>query len=479
MKIRSLSLPLLLVVMLSLLLLTACGTLEISIEAQGSSHGAATPTVTAPAPMNNESSDPPLMTPTPTPWDYVPPTPQVAFTPVPIDAYEAPAGLRVAFLREGDVWLWTAEERESIPLTNIGDAEGDLKISDDGRLVAFLRAEELWMVSTDGADERPLVTSAEFGKLDSDGDGAALNRFEWVPGTHLLAFNTRLPTEVGRALNHDLHLLDADTLRLTTLLPPGEGGEFYYSPDGSQIALVTPNEISLIDADGANRRDRVLIHAPVATHSEYEYYAQPVWAANGSALRVAIPPADPLTGPVQLMTIWHISTDGNPAWLIRSVATAASLDPNVLSFSSDLGYVAYIQPRGPENGLPEETESWLELRRLESEDVMASPDVGVLYGWAPDSRRFAYLLGRQVPQFRIGQWSGRGFPGSVDAGTPVVGFDWLDAEHYLLTTGRRWARGAEGGSYDLLLGDTTGSSTILASMDELPRYDFALGPDVG
>jgi hypothetical protein len=472
MKVRRLSLLLLSILILSMLLLTACGTLEISIEAQAVSRGADRPTVAAPTKLR--SMDPPPMTPTPTPWDYVPPTPEVAFTPVPVDAYQVPPGLRIAFVSEGDVWLWTAEDRDFRSLTNAGDAEGDVRISDDGQLVAFLRGDELWMVSTDGTDERPVVTPAEFSELDPDGDGAALNRFEWVPGTHLLALNTRQQTAVGQALYHDLHLLDADTQRLTTLLAPGEGGEFYYSPNGSQIALVTPNEISLVDADGGNRRDRVLTHAQVETHSEYEYYAQPVWAADGSALRVAIPPPDPLTGSVQIMTIWHIPTDGNPAWLIRSVATAPSLDPDLLSFSPDLRFVAYVQLRGSENALPEEAESWLEVRRLGTEDVMASPDVGVLFGWAPASRHFAYLLGRQAPQLRIGQWSGKGFPGSVDAGTPVVEFDWLDAEHYLLTAGQRWSRETEGGSYDLILGDITGSSTILITSTDFPHYDFAL-----
>jgi hypothetical protein len=257
MKIRSLSLLLLSLLLLSMFFLTACGTLEISVETRGRSHRADTPTATAPL-------GPAPMTPTPTPWDYVLPTPEVASTPVPVDAYEAPAGLRIAFVREGDVWLWTAEEREAIPLTVIGDAEGDLRISDDGQLVAFLRGwEELWMVSTDGTGERPLVTSGEFGELGPDDAGAILNRFEWVAGTHILAFNTRLPTAIGQTLNHDLHLLDADSLRLTTLIPSGEGGEFYHSPDGSQIALVTPNEISLIDADGENRRDR---QRPAGSH---------------------------------------------------------------------------------------------------------------------------------------------------------------------------------------------------------------------
>jgi hypothetical protein len=65
-------------------------------------------------------------------------------------------------------------------------------------------------------------------------------------------------------------------------------------------------------------------------------------------------------------------------------------------------------------------------------------------------------------------------PAIVDTGTPVVGFDWVDAEHYLLTTGQRWSREAEGGSYDLILGDITGSSTILITSTDFPHYDFAL-----
>ncbi len=475
MKDRRLSLPLLSLLILSIFFFTACGTLEISIETQGLSHGADTPTDTALLPLEDETLVPAQTTPTPTPWDYTPPLPEVAATPVPVDAFEAPTGLQIAFIKDGDVWLWTAEQRQSIPLTDIGDAEGYLRMSDDGQLVAFVRGwDGLWLVGTDGTEARSLVTSAELGELDPEGTGPALNRFEWVPGTHLLAFNTRLQTAIGQAFSHDLHLVDADTLKWTTLLPPGEGGEFYYSPDGSQIALVTPNEISLIDADGSNRRDRVLTYTPVATYSEYQYYAQPVWAADGRALRVAIPPADPLTGSVQLMTIWHLPTDGSPAWLVRSVSAAPSLDPQALSFSSDLSYVAYIQLRGTENALPEETTSWLELRRLESEDVMAIPDVDILFGWAPASRHIAYLLGRQDPQLQIGQWSGPAFPVSVDAGTPGVHLGWLDAEHYLVTAGHDQAWGAKGGSYDLILADITGSSTILASMDDFPRYDFSL-----
>jgi hypothetical protein len=175
------------------------------------------------------------------------------------------------------------------------------------------------------------------------------------------------------------------------------------------------------------------------------------------------------------MEIWHIPAKGGRARLVRSVTTAASLDLNVLSFSSDLGFVAYLQERGAEGETPEEMESWLEVRRLGTEDVMASPEVTRLFGWAPDSRHFAYLRGGEAPQLGIGQWSGRGYRGSVETGKAVVTLDWLDVEHYLVVAGQRAAREPGGGSFSLVLADISGSSTVLAESTDLLAYDFVLG----
>ena len=63
----------------------------------------------------------------------------------------------------------------------------------------------------------------------------------WMPGSHTLLFNTRLDFEegLGLYLSDDLHALDVDSGTNQPLLPPGEGGDFYLSPDGSQVALVT------------------------------------------------------------------------------------------------------------------------------------------------------------------------------------------------------------------------------------------------
>jgi len=450
----------------------ACGTLEVGIEPSAQVDGSQARTTETP-PTEQPGTDPRQMTPTPVPQDYTPATPEPAFTPVPLDSYPAPAGLRVAFVKEGDIWLWTAESKKALPLTSGGGVEGDVRLSDDGRIVAFRRGEEreLWAVSSDGTGERKLLSAEDFDAMESDGLEVRLHRFEWVPAAHVLAFNTRLRLEARDVPADDLRLVDADTLEQTLLLSPGEGGEFYYSPDGRQIAIVTTGDISLIDADGGNRRHSVLTYAPVAMYSHDDYYARPTWAADGRSLLLAIPPADPHARPTQQTTIWRVRADGTPPSLVANIA--AFPEDGAVAFSHELNYMAYAEvPEVLRSGTVPvaSVQASLKLIRLENGDWFSYPYYGMLFGWAPKSRRFAFLadVGDQTPQLKIAEWSGRTTPGSVDAGTPVHDVRWVDADHYLLVAGRGQDR------HDLLLGDVDRGSTILASVgSSWLAYDFA------
>jgi Tol biopolymer transport system component len=455
------------------LLLSGCGTIEIRIEQPGSTRAVASP-VAEVLPTEPTSGHPLEITPTPTPLDYDPWLPEPAFTPVPVAEYPVPAGLRVAFVRDRQLWLWAAESGEAMPISSHGDDYTQLRFSDDGDRLAFWRGDDLLVVHSDGTGQRILVSAEEFAAMAPPDQETVLHRFEWVPGTHQLAFSTRQRVPFGRVLNHDLHLVDADGQERALLLPPGQGGEFYYSPDGRQVALVMPGKISLVDADGGNRRDGVLLHTPVATHSEDEYYARPVWAPDSSALRVAIPPANLLTQPTQQTTIWHIPVDGGPANLMTGLDVAPLLGPDVITFSPDLKFVAYPQMRREQIASEEEMEVWLEVRRLANQDVQAYPQVLGQYGWAPDSRRFAFDAGRELTQLKVGQWSGPTYPGGVEPGTPVSDLRWVDADHYLFLARPDQQQGAEGDRWELRLADIHGSSTILASIDTWPRYDLVV-----
>jgi hypothetical protein len=198
------------------------------------------------------------------------------------------------------------------------------------------------VIRFDGSGERELVSSDQFLTLKNNVNAISAEPyiFSWVPNSHTLAFNTSpIFDGPGMMINNDLHLVDADSGVLTTLLTAGNGGVFYYSPDGTQIALVHPENISLINADGSNRRNNALVYDPILTYSEFQYYAEPQWAPDSSFLRVAIPPQDTLGNSTEPTTIWHIPTDGSSAGVAGHVFTSAL---SSVTFSPDLAWIAYL-----------------------------------------------------------------------------------------------------------------------------------------
>ena len=489
-KHRKLFIPSILLLVLILLVPTGCGILEVGIELTPTYSDAAAATAAALATENaglatqvaTLEADILDVTPTPEPTKVEP-------TPIP-----AATELRVAFVQVtehgNNAWLWTEGEEEAVPLTKDGGV-GDVKISDDGEIVAFTRGDGLWMVRSNGADERELVSAEDFAAMEARESldfEVRLNRFKWVPGTHILAFNTQLQMEIGLVLNDDLHLINADTLERALLLPPGKGGEFYHSPDGRQIAVVTPGTISLMNADGSDRRE-AFTYTPVATHSEVRFYAQPVWSADSGSLRVAIPPVDPLADPSPQVSVWNIPTDATSAGLIRNIATGLTgIDSSIIS--PDLRYIAhlYSEQSDPasfpmssllitdlDNGgtvtYYPQTDTGIQATLESGETITELPAATLFYGWAPDSLHFAFLTqsgGEAPPQVLIGQLGGDTAPMYDDADI-MMDVRWVDPDRYLFL-----ARGSRG--WSIVLGKIGGPVKTVASVGgpgSPPIYDFA------
>lgn len=379
--------------------------------------------------------------------------------------------LRLVYIKEGNVWLWT-QPGSGVALTTSGQAL-EVKISDDGLIVAYTRAvdefhTELWTVQTDGTEESPLVTVedlAAMGEAVQDPNARAIvpYHFVWIPGTHTLAFNTRQVFEgPGLVLLDDMRLVNADTFEQSTLLPPGSGGEFTYAPNGNQAAIITPTKISLINADGSQRRDGVLEYESVITYSEYEFYARPVWAADSASLRVAIPPPDPLAQPTQATTLWQIPTDGSPASQLGSVIAAPFFGAPVV-FSPDLAYIIYLR----ETGEPAQN-----IRELH----IASPDGSgdIIYhtaplvqfeGWAASENRFVFAFGENR-ELQLGQ-VGEGFiPLSPDP-AGIFNLRWIDPQRYLHLK-------ENAGMIELRLSGLDGTGLLLDTVENAPpSYDFS------
>jgi Tol biopolymer transport system component len=198
---------------------------------------------------------------------------------------------------DGSLRLWSAGE-EVRQLTTQGDIQY-VVFSPDGTRIAFVRAQDyrdysIWVINSDGTNERQLITADDFRsmRVSEDALGAAPVQLEWVPGTHTLAFNT-YPYYDGPGFypHDDLYLIDTGTGQLTPFLEVGRGGMFAYSPDGTRLVVSTFQSVSLMNADGTNRRDDVLIYEPVNTYSEFLYYVTPQWSPDGAFLRAIVPPA--------------------------------------------------------------------------------------------------------------------------------------------------------------------------------------------
>lgn len=390
-------------------------------------------------------------------------------TPTATEPEPTPAVLSVAYVKDGNVWLWR-QGNDAIPLTTSGNVV-NVTLSTDGKVVAFQRNvdefhAELWSVNSDASEEHLLISKDEFNSYDRDkwleeAKSLLPYRFDFIPNTHILAFNTRLAFEgPGLVIFDDLRLVNSDTLEKMTLLPHGQGGEFIYSPNGQEIAISTATSISLVHTDGTNRRE-VLTYPMVATYSEYSFYAMPIWAADSSSLRVAIPPADPLGEPRQPTTLWTIPIDGNPASQIGSIM-AAPFSGAENCISPDLSHLAYAS----EVGDPAEN-----LRDFHLADTTGANQVTLLNNqhiafssWAPDSQHFIIIAG-EPSSVLLGDLHNNFQP--ITENSDVVAYvTWVNTSQVLFAKG-------VGDNWELRLGELDGNSQVLDTIsNNPPPYDF-------
>ncbi len=378
--------------------------------------------------------------------------------------------LQVVYIKDGQLWRWTPSGERQI---TFGEGTHQPVISPDGKLVAYLRQideshAEIWVIDLEGENEQVLVSIEDLntlggGFLDPDALAVAPYQFEWIPGTHLLAFNTQqIPQGPGQFLLDDFHLVDADTLELKPVLLPGWGGMFKISPDGSLVAISTPTSIILTGLDGSNYRE-LLPYEPVNTYSGYRFYAQPIWQTNSDNLWVAIPPTDPLAEPLEETEIWEISASDSRASLVGT-ATAVSFIESPLNFSPDANHLVYLR----QSGEPKENSRELVIAKPGGADARVYQTGYLLQfiGWSADSKHFLYALGEnQEP------WLGslESEPISLSkVNYPLSYVSWIDQGNFI--TARILP-----GQIDLYLANLNSPARLLVvGVDSPPAYDFHL-----
>lgn len=393
--------------------------------------------------------------------------------------------LSLAYIKDSNVWLWL-EGGVKTQLTNTADAV-DVRISQDGCRVAYSRSvpnpafdpntefgpgetvDELWVVSSDASVNQKLAGLEFFATLPpaEETTSYSLYKFEWQPGSHTLAFSTRLVfMGPGLISNNDIHLVDANLLTPTTLLAAGQGGDIYFSPDGQQIAFSTHLDVSVINADGSNLRSDLITFPSVITYSEFQYSPPVNWTPDSGTLMVAVPPEDGLAEPVDGVfpetALWWIPLDGTPPQEVGGIQNVWFASSEV-EFSPDLGRIAYLRPVGD----LEHLELVIALSDGSNESTVIQLP-GIYFGdWAPDNNRFIYYY--SDPSLHL-------FLGSADsanvqpisqltpfeAGGAII--EWIEDDTFVL-----FVLGGAGGELSMM--QTSGAGVVVETF-MLPYLSF-------
>jgi hypothetical protein len=420
------------------------GTMETSV--------ASTLTALAPDDGTPEVAPP---TDTPLPEFVVTPTP----TPIPI--------MRTIYTDAGNIWL-LEEGAAALQLTASGGAE-DIVISSDGMKIAFLRSvgpdnrQELRSVNYDGSGEALLLSVAEMDALYPLTEGIigfGVDLMTFRPGTHDLYFGTwAVPEFIGYIVMNDLLKVDTDSGAFEILLAGGDGGRVDISPDGNQMAIIKPDRIGFYDPLTGAHHPNVLPYTPVLTHSEFAYYAQPIWSADSSQLAVAIPFEEPFE-PGAGAEMWTLSAPGAPVTHGTSLGNHYMEQQfGTILVSPDHSKIAFTRDSGPINN----RDLYIANFDGSGEVLYASGNIN-WQGWAPDSEHFVYS--RDEPMnLRLGRL-GSG-PIALANG---INLSWINATDYYYLSGSF-------GSWTLMRGHLGGAAApIAAPAGDFIRYDFVPRP---
>ena len=369
--------------------------------------------------------------------------------------------LKLAYIKEGNVWYWE-EGQAALQLTNQGDATL-VALSDDASQVAYAREidygiRELWAVDSDGSENRVLVDRAAFKKMTiypDDLTGAPL-QLDWLPGTDLVVFNTRIVSEgPGMVPKHELRTVNAVSRTMTVLAEIEFGGEFSISPDASRIAMVLPDKISLVNPDGSGLRE--LYNFPhLNTGSEWWYYPPLAWTLDSTAVRVIIPPENPMFEADLPTRIIHLPADGSTPRVVSEVLTIPVLFTESM-LSPDGRQLAYLGP----GASAEPGQGILYYSSTEGGDAEAYDEGQItLSAWSPDNRHFIYSVNELNKIGMVGESSR-----SLNAAGYLFKVRFVDASHFLYLV---WSEAGQ----QLWQGTLDGSVFLIAESSTGIEYDF-------
>jgi WD40 repeat protein len=320
------------------------------------------------------------------------------------------SGLTVAFVRDGNIQLWNESTGQTQTIVNTGDVIA-VTMSEDGQVIAFLRRSAvqlatgegieqsaLWAVDRNGGNPRELVSAESLRqRLNAEErDSTNIPQMEWIPGTHRLLFSGWKYIVIAEGESHavpeGLYLVDADALTDAALIPSGNNLHFVPSPDGGQVALLSPNSLGFIQVDGSNHRPDVLTYSSLALPGPV--FPTGVWAQDSRAFVITAPSES--TGADLNFTVWRVPVDGSAP---ESLAEILHSEPRSITFSPDGKHMAFVQFTDAQ---PPEIAGWL-ITPLTPEAGPLAPPTTIEFEsfanlhWSPTGDLFTRNLRKLCP----------------------------------------------------------------------------------
>jgi len=289
-----------------------------------------------------------MLSPSPTPDSVATALPSPAAVP------SNESWLAVAFVKDGNIQLWDEATGQIQTIQNTGEVNA-VTMSDDGQVIAFLRRSAvqlaeaewfeqsaLWAVDRNGGNLRELVSAESLRQRlnAAERDSTNIPQMQWIPGTHRLLFSgwkyiVQAEGE-SHAIPEGLYLTDAEAGTDTILVPAGNALHFTLSPDGGQVALLSPNSLGFINVDGSNLRSDVLTYSSLMLPGPV--FPTGVWTRDSQSF--VITASFENTSMDLNFTIWRAPVDGSApeklAEILRSV-------PDSTTFSPDGKKMAFVQ----------------------------------------------------------------------------------------------------------------------------------------
>jgi Tol biopolymer transport system component len=314
-----------------------------------------------------------------------------------------PAGMiEVAFVNDGNIQVWEEATQQTRTIVNTGDVLS-VTTSNDGQMIAFTRGSwvgdvldgyeqfALWAMNRDGGNPRELISAQDLRQRINPSERESSNFYQlsWVPQSHQLIFSGTKYIVQGEGLSHAVpqgaYLVDTDKGSVTVLAEAAENLRFLPSPDGKQIALMSPSDVGFINADGSKKRQDVLTYAEVGLAGPL--FPMGVWTQDSRAFV--------MTGSFEIdprlnvnFTIWRIPVDASSP---EALATVTGSDPNSVTFSPDGKSISFLQTTDQQ---PPEIAGWFITPLIPEAGPLALPYYGketffANLHWSPDGDAFA------------------------------------------------------------------------------------------